>query len=60
MQNISTIALIYWPSTENYTVWAFDSSYETLEEWKNRLKNNEIYKANWCRIQIITGTIEDL
>lgn len=55
-----TLALIYWPSTENYTVWQYNDSYESYEEWENRVKNNEIYKANHCRVQIIQGTVKDL
>ena len=55
-----TLALIYWPSTENYTVWQYNDSYESYEEWENRVKNNKMYKANHCRVQIIQGTVKDL
>jgi hypothetical protein len=57
---MSTLALIYWPSTENYTVWCYNESYESYSEWEDRVKNNKIYKANHCRIQIIQGTIKDV
>lgn len=56
---MTTLALVYWPSMENYTVWAFNESYESYEEWVNRIKNNEIYKANHCKIQIIQGVIKE-
>lgn len=55
-----TLALIYWPSTQNYTTWLYNGSYESYDEWENRVKNNEMYKANHCRIRIIQGTIKDV
>lgn len=55
-----TLALIYWPTTESYTVWQYNDSYESYDEWENRLKNNEIFKANHCRIQIVQGTAKDI
>ena len=57
---MTTLALIYWPNTQNYTVWQYNDSYESYEKWENRVKNNEIYKANHCRIQIIQGTLKDV
>ena len=27
-----TLALIYWPNTQNYTVWQYNDSYESYEE----------------------------
>lgn len=59
-KDMTALALIYWPNTQNYTVWQYNDSYESYEEWENRVKNNEIYKANHCRIQIIQGTLKDV
>ena len=55
-----TLALIYWPTTDSFTVWRYNESYESYDEWENRLKNNEIFKARHCRIQIIQGTVKDI
>ena len=54
------IALIYWPTTASYTVWQYNESYESYDEWENRVKNNEIFKAGHCRIQIVQGTVKDI
>ena len=55
-----TLALIYWPDMQDYSVWQYNESYESYDEWENRVKNNEIFKANHCRIQIIQGTVKDV